>query len=69
MASSTTMPMASTRPSSVSVFNEKPNISMNPNVPINEMGTATIGIIVARQFWSDRKTTTMTRNKASNSVL
>ena len=69
MASSTTIPMARMRPSSVSIFSENPNMSMKPNVPMSEMGTATTGIIVARQFCNERNTTTITRNNASNSVL
>ena len=69
MASSTTIPMASTSPSKVRMLSEKPNISMKPKVPIKEIGTATTGISVARQFCKERNTTTITRNKASNSVL
>ena len=54
MASSTTIPMASTNPSRVSIFSEKPKMSMNPNVPISEIGTATSGMRVARQLCNDR---------------
>ena len=50
IASSTTMPIASTMPNSVSVLIEKPNSSMPANVPISDTGTASIGISVARQF-------------------
>ena len=42
---------------------------MNPKVPINEIGTATIGINVARQLCKDRYTTNTTSTNASNNVL
>ena len=63
IASSTTMPMASTRPNSDRLFSENPSSAMNANVPISETGTATSGMIVARQFW--RKTST-TRKTSAN---
>ena len=69
MASSTTIPMASTSPNKVSMFSEKPNISMKPKVPIKEIGTATTGISVARQLCSERNTTMITSTNASNKVL
>ncbi len=68
MASSTTMPMARISPSSVSMLSEKPKTSITPKVPISEMGTATIGMSVARQLWSERKTTRITSSSASKSV-
>ncbi len=68
MASSTTMPIARMRPRSVSIFREKPNISITPKVPTSEMGTAIIGIRVARQFCNDRNTTRITRMRASTNV-
>ena len=34
---------------------------ITPNVPINETGTATLGINVARRFRKKRNTTSMTR--------
>ena len=68
MASSTTMPMARISPSSVSILSEKPKTSITPKVPISEMGTATIGMSVARQLWSERKTTRITSSSASKSV-
>ena len=43
MASSTTMPMASTRPKSESALMLKPKASMMENVPIKETGTAASG--------------------------
>ena len=69
MASSTTMPMARISPRSVNMLSEKPKMSMNPNVPMSEMGTATTGISVARQLCRERKTTKMTKARASKSVL
>ena len=69
MASSTTIPMARINPSKVSILSEKPNISIKPNVPIKEIGTATIGITVARQLCRERNTTIITRTNASNKVL
>ena len=69
IASSTTRPMASTSPKRVRMFNENPKISMKPKVPINEIGTAMVGISVARQFCNEKNTTTITKNKASNRVL
>ncbi len=69
MASSTTMPMASIKPNRVSRLSENPNISMNPNVPISDMGTAMMGMTVARQLCNDRYTTIMTSMSASKRVL
>ena len=48
---------------------ENPNASMNPKVPTSDTGTATRGIRDARQLCSDRNTTRITRNSASNKVL
>ena len=44
-------------------------ISIKPNVPIKEIGTAIVGIKAARQFCKDRNTTNTTKNRASNKVL
>ena len=49
IASSTTMPIASTRPNSVSVLIEKPNALMTANVPTSETGMVSVGISVVRQ--------------------
>ena len=54
MASSTTMPMARINPSSVSIFSENPKSIITPKVPIREIGTATTGMIVARQLCRER---------------
>ena len=69
MASSTTMPMASTRPNSVRLFSEKPNAAMTKNVPISDTGMATIGMIAARQVCRNRMMTITTSTTASNKVL
>jgi hypothetical protein len=68
IASSTTIPMARIRPSSVIMFSENPKTSITPKVPISEIGTATIGMSVARQFCNERKTTRITSSNASNRV-
>ena len=49
MASSTTIPIASTRPNSDSTLIEKPKPSSTANVPMIETGTATSGMTEARQ--------------------
>ena len=50
MASSTTMPMESTKPSNVSVLIENPSPSMIANVPMIDTGMAIIGMIVVRKL-------------------
>ena len=47
MASSTTIPMANTKPNSVKLFNEKPNACITAKVPTRETGMARIGTIAA----------------------
>ncbi len=69
MASSTTMPMASTRPKSVSVLIEKPSSSRNAKVPTIDTGTASSGMIEARQVCRKTMTTSTTSRIASNSVF
>ena len=68
MASSTTMPMASTSPNSDSVLMEKPNASSTANVPMTDTGTATSGMIDARHVCRNRMTTSTTSAIASSSV-
>ena len=63
------MPIASTSPNKDRLFSENPNKAMTANVPINDTGTAIIGMIVARQSWRKTSTTINTRMKASISVL
>ncbi len=54
MASSTTIPMASTMPNRVSRLMEKPSTSMPAKVPMSDTGTAIQGIRVARKFCRNR---------------
>ena len=68
IASSTTMPMASTRPNSDSVLSENPSPSITANVPTSDTGTATSGMIEARQVCRKTTTTMTTSRIASNSV-
>ena len=68
IASSTTMPVASTMPKSVSTLIEKSNSLMNANVPISDTGIVIAGMIVLRQFCRNRNITRMTRPIASTSV-
>ena len=65
MASSTTMPMASTSPNSDRLFSENPSSAMMANVPISDTGTAIIGTMVARQFCRKTSTTMKTSTNAS----
>ena len=69
IASSTTMPMARTMPNKVRVLIEKPSISNPAKVPINETGTATAGMIVARKLCRNKYTTIMTKIIAMTKVL
>ncbi len=49
IASSTTMPIAKTRPNSDRLLSEKPNIAMKKKVPTREIGMARMGMTAARQ--------------------
>ena len=68
MASSTTMPIDSTRPNSVSVLIEKPSASSTAKVPTTDTGTASSGMTEARQVCRNTTTTSTTSAMASNSV-
>ncbi len=68
MASSTTMPIASTRPNRLSALIEKPKTCMTANVPTIDTGTASSGMIDARQVCRNRITTRTTSATASSSV-
>src|ERR1700733_12263040 len=61
MASSTTNPVAIVRAIMDKLSMLYRHKYMTANVPINETGTATLGIRVARTFRRKRKTTKMTR--------
>ena len=69
IASSTTMPIASTSPNSVSVLIEKPSRYSAANVPTIDTGTAISGMIEARQVCRNRITTSTTSSTASSSVV
>ena len=69
IASSTTMPIASTRPNSDRLFRLKPRADMTAKVPISETGIATIGMIAARHVCRNRMTTMTTSATASKMVL
>ena len=68
MASSTTMPIASTSASRETVLAEYPIASITAKVPMIDTGTATRGISVVRQLPRNRNTTRTTRTMASASV-
>ena len=69
MASSTTSPIARTRPSSVSVLIVNPSAATTMKVAITETGTTTAGISVARKLRRKSCKTTSTRNSAKQSAL
>ena len=68
IASSTTMPIASTRPNSDRLLSEKPNRLITKKVPTSEIGIATIGMMAARQVCRNRITTSTTSTSASTMV-
>ena len=68
IASSTTRPVASVMPNSVSVLIEKPNSLTNAKVPMSDTGIVMAGMRVVRQFCRNRNITRMTRPIASSSV-
>ncbi len=69
MASSTTMPMASTSPNSESALMEKPSRCSTAKVPTTDTGTASSGMMDARQVCRNRITTSTTSAMASSSVV
>ena len=69
IASSTTMPIASTSPKSVRLLSEKPNAAMTAKVPMMATGTAISGMSADRQFCRKSRTTRATRITESSSVL
>ena len=68
MASSTTMPMARTRPKRVSVLIEKPKAPMTANVPTRDTGMVSVGIRVVRQSWRNTYTVRTTSAMAMKRV-
>ena len=69
IASSTSSPIASTRPNIVSVLIVNPKAAMIPNVPSSTTGTAMVGINVARKFCRKRYITRKTSTMPSSSVF
>ena len=65
MASSTTMPIASTTDSSVRMLIENPIAAMAANAPMIVTGTVVAGTRVARQFCRNTRMTISTRMPAS----
>ncbi len=68
MASSTTMPVASTIANKVSVLIEKPNAYRPAKDPMSEIGTAMKGMSVARQLCRNTNTTASTSRAAMKRV-
>src|SRR5262249_44557400 len=68
MASSTTMPIASTSPNKLSALMENPNTYITAKVPMIETGTASSGMIEARQVCRNRITTSPPSAIASGTV-
>ncbi len=69
IASSTTRPVASVSPKSVSWLIEKPSAFIKKNVPSSETGMVRVGISVVRQSCKNRKITSTTRLIATTSVI
>ena len=69
IASSTSRPMARTRPNIVRVLMVKPATERTANVPSMTTGTAIVGISVARKFCKNKYITMKTKTMASTSVL
>ena len=69
IASSTTIPMASTMPNSVIMLIEKPIPPIMANVPMRETGIAAQGINVVRQSCRKMKMTKTTSPTACISVV
>ncbi len=68
IASSTTKPVATISAISERLSSEKPSRYIAPKVPMIEIGTATLGIKVARQLRRNRNTTITTRPTAISRV-
>ncbi len=68
MASSTTMPIASTSPNRDRLLSVNPKAAMKKNVPMSDTGMATSGMIAARHVCKNRITTSTTSTIASPMV-
>ena len=60
MASSTTIPIAKTRPNKERLLSVKPNAAMKKKLPTSDTGMATSGMMAARQVCRNRITTSTT---------
>ena len=69
MASSTTMPMASTMANRVDRLTVKPSAAIAANAPMMVTGTVVAGTSMARQSCRKTRITTSTSTPASISVL
>ena len=69
MASSTTMPIASTMPNRVDRLTVKPSAAMPAKAPMMVTGTVVAGTSVARKFCRNTRITISTRMPAWYSVL
>ena len=69
IASSTTMPMASTSPNKEMLLRLKPTAAISEKVPTMATGRATKGIKTDRQFCRNASTTRATSTAASKSVI
>ena len=63
------MPMASTRPNKERLFSEKPSHCITASVPMSDTGTASSGMIDARQLCRKMMTTNTTSRIASIKVF
>ena len=68
MASSTTVPMASTKANSVRMLSEKPHTDTTAKVPNSDTIIEIEGIMVALKFCRKKNTTRITRMMAMTSV-
>src|SRR6202171_4763110 len=69
IASSTTSPVASVMPNSVSVLIENPKALMKMKVPTSDTGMVIAGINVLRQSCKNKKMTAITSKMACSSVI
>src|SRR5262249_40548099 len=69
IASSTTIPIANTKPNSEILFKLKPSAAITANVLTIATGTAINGMITERQFCKNTNTTMATNTTAMSSVL
>ena len=68
IASSTTMPTASTSPNRLRLFSVKPKIDMKKKVPMSDTGMATMGMTAARHVCRKMMITSTTSSTASRIV-